>query len=365
MAYAPGTTSMRCPSCGKEVAIKATGEIHEHSYDDWAKLPPKPVAAIAKQVLHCQGCGATTETDLLAGACQFCGGVLLALTEPPGLIVPEAVVPFGVDKKGANANFSDWVKSRRFAPNALKKVGSTEALKGTYIPHWTYDAQTQTDYTGERGEYYYVTEMVPVSDGRGGTRMESRQVRHTRWYPASGHVSRGFDDVVVPGSHILPTEKLDKMGPWTLAAAQEFDPQYLAGYTAVRYDVDPAAGLGVAKSEMEQVINGDCRSDIGGDEQRVSSMSVQYAALMFKLMLLPLWIASYLYAGKTYQVLINANTGEVIGDRPYSKIKIALAVIAAIIVIAAALAIFIAVKHHNNAPTTGVGSLARAYFIRG
>ena len=86
---------------------------------------------------------------------------------------------------------------------------------------------------------------------------------------------------------------------------------------------------------------------------------------MFKLMLLPLWIASYLYAGKTYQVLINANTGEVIGDRPYSKIKIALAVIAAIIVIAAAIAIFIAVKHHNNAPTTGVGSLARAYFIRG
>ena len=93
------------------------------------------------------------------------------------------------------------------------------------------------------------------------------------------------------------------MGPWTLAQAQAFDPQYLAGYTALRYDVDPDTGLVTAKGEMEDVIRDDCRHDIGGDEQRVSSMSVQYAALMFKLMLLPLWIASYIYAGKTYQVL--------------------------------------------------------------
>jgi hypothetical protein len=131
------------------------------------------------------------------------------------------------------------------------------------------------------------------------------------------------------------------MGPWTMASAAAFDPQYLAGYTTLRYDVDPDTGLGVAKGEMENVIRDDCRSDIGGDEQRVSSISVQYAALMFKLMLLPLWIASYVYAGKTFQVLINANTGEVVGDRPYSKLKIALA-------IGAAIAIYLAVKGSGN-----------------
>jgi Zn finger protein HypA/HybF involved in hydrogenase expression len=348
MKYAPGTTSLKCPACGNEQAIESTRAIEEHSFDAWAAIPEKRVATIGKQVLKCQGCGATTETDELAGACQFCGGALLAVSEPEGLIAPEAVLPFGVAKKGANDAFSKWVKSRWFAPNALKKVGSTEALKGTYVPHWTYDASTQTQYTGERGEAYYVT----VGSGK-----DVREERRVRWYPASGNVSRNFDDVVVPASGVVAQSKLDKMGPWTLAQAQAFDPQYLAGYTALRYDVDPDNGLVTAKGKMQDVITGDCRSDIGGDEQRVSSMSVQYAALMFKLMLLPIWIASYVYAGKTYQVLINANTAEVIGDRPYSKLKIALAVIAALIVIGVGIAIYLHTKHHSSTTQQGLAAL--------
>ncbi|MCW2784912.1 MAG: hypothetical protein JWP74_1429 [Marmoricola sp.] len=348
MVYAPGTTSMKCPSCGAEQHIDSEHTIVEHSYDAWAKLPPKPVATIGKEVLQCQGCGASTETDDVAGSCQFCGGVLIGVQVPEGLVAPEAVIPFGVDKPKANEAFGTWVKSRWFAPNALKKVGSTEALKGTYIPHWTYDADTQSDYTGERGEHYYTTETFSVSDGKGGSRMESRQVQHTRWYPASGQVSRSFDDVVVPASHQLPTEKLDKMGPWTMASAQPYEPQYLAGYTALRYEVDPNDGLAIAHNEMEGVIRQDCIQDIGGDEQRVSSVSVQYAQTMFKLMLLPLWIASYMYGGKTFQVLINANTGEVIGDRPYSKLKIILTVLLTLVVIGGVVAVVLASKSGSS-----------------
>lgn len=343
MTYKPGTTMLKCQACGAEQAIETTDTIDEHSYDEWASRPEKRVATIGKQVLKCQGCGATTETDELSGACQFCGGVLLALSNPEGLIAPEAVLPFGIVKKDANAAFAKWVKSRWFAPNALKKVGSTEAITGTYVPHWTYDAQTATAYTGQRGEHYYTTETRTVNG-----RTETYEVQHTRWWPASGNVSRAFDDVVVPASSILEQKKLDQMGPWTLAQAQSFEPQFLAGYTAVRYDVDPDTGLMVAKAKMEDVIRDDCRRDIGGDEQRVTSMSVQYAALMFKLMLLPIWIASYIYAGKTYQVLVNANTAEVVGDRPYSKVKIFFAVLAALIVIAVGIAIYLQVKHKDK-----------------
>jgi DNA-directed RNA polymerase subunit M/transcription elongation factor TFIIS len=346
MVYEPGTTMLKCQACGAEQPIENTETIDEHSYDEWASRPEKRVATIGKQVLKCQGCGATTETDELAGACQFCGGVLLAVSNPEGLIAPEAVLPFGIVKKDANAAFGKWVRSRWFAPNALKKVGSTEAITGTYVPHWTYDAQTATHYTGERGEHYYTTETRTVNG-----RTETYQVQHTRWWPASGDVSRAFDDVVVPASDILEQQKLDKMGPWTLAQSQAFEPQYLAGYTAVRYDIDPDTGLVAAKGKMEDVIRDDCRRDIGGDEQRVSSMSVQYAAMMFKLLLLPIWIASYVYAGKTYQVLVNANTAEVVGDRPYSKVKIALAVIAAIIVIAVGIAVYVHVKHNEKTTT--------------
>lgn len=334
-AYAAGTTVLRCPSCGHEQAIAPERAVEEHSYDEWAALPAKPVATIGTQVLTCRGCGATTESDLLATSCQFCGGVLVSATNPAGLVAPEAVVPFGIDKAAADKAFVSWVRSRRFAPSSLKGVNATEAITGTYVPHWTYDAQTATDYDGQRGEHYYTTETYTVSDGKGGTRTETRQVQHTRWYHASGHVERFFDDVLVPASHHLPQERLDKAGPWALDGAVAYQPDYLAGYSALRYDVDPDVGREQAGEAMKQVIREDCRRDIGGDEQRVNQMNVHYAQVMFKLVLLPLWIASYLYGGKSFQVVVNANTGEVIGDRPYSKIKIALAVLAALVVIAA------------------------------
>jgi hypothetical protein len=49
---------------------------------------------------------------------------------------------------------------------------------------------------------------------------------------------------------------------------------------------------------MEQVVEQDCRHDIGGDEQRVHTMDVRYSDVMFKLVLLPSWMAAYLYGGR-------------------------------------------------------------------
>jgi len=49
----------------------------------------------------------------------------------------------------------------------------------------------------------------------------------------------------------------------------------------------------------------------------------------------------YLYAGRSFQVLINGRTAEVAGQRPYSKVKIALAVIAALLVVTAVVLFFV------------------------
>jgi DNA-directed RNA polymerase subunit RPC12/RpoP len=332
--YAPGTTTLRCPHCATAQQIAATdAAIEEHSYQEWAAAP-KPTARVGAHVYSCSGCGATTETDNLSDRCQFCGSPLVAENSAGELIAPEAVVPFRIDRPAARKAFRGWVTSRWFAPAALKKVGSTESMAGTYLPHWTYDADTTTDYTGQRGEHYWQTETyTEMVDGRPQTR--TRQVQHTAWYPAAGRVFRQFDDVLVPGTRQLPPDRLDKLGPWELGSAQPYQPAYLSGYRTLRYDIEPDAGLESAKVRMREVIRADCRHDIGGDEQRVHSMNTWYAQIMFKLILLPVWIAAYVYAGKTWNVVINANTGEVIGDRPYSKWKIALAAFAALLVIGA------------------------------
>lgn len=335
--YAPGTTHLRCTSCGASFDIEAVdAQITENSYDEWKQRSGDVVvASLGEYVMRCRNCGATTETRDLAGTCQFCQGALVAVEHPEGLVQPEGVVPFGIDRGGAQQAFGEWVRTRRFAPNALKKVGTTEGLVGTYVPHWTFDAQTETDYVGQRGEHYYVTMTRTVSDGKGGTRTETYQQRRTRWHHARGHVSRFFDDVLVRGTGRVDPDRLDEMGPWKLGDAKPYQPEFLTGYSALRYDIDPMAGAKLARAQMRPVIRTDVERHIGGDEQRVKDMDVTYSRATFKLMLLPLWMATYLYGGKTWQVYVNANTGEVVGDRPWSVPKIVAASLAAAAVIAA------------------------------
>lgn len=348
LAYAPGTMALRCDTCGTEVPIQpVAAQITEHSLDEWnAHNKNTWVASIAAQELRCQQCGASTTTTNLSQACQFCGGALVATELPEGLIEPEGVLPFAVDKKQAHDAFGKWIGSRWFAPNALKKVGSTEGLTGTYIPHWTFDSHTETDYEGQRGEHYYTTETRTVPDGRGGTTTETYQQQHTAWYHASGRVARSFDDVLVLASGAMDPKKVTKMGPWDLGAAAPYQDEFLVGFSTLRYDVDPQQATQTARQQMMAVIDGDVRQDIGGDEQRVTSMDVRYSDNMFKLLLMPLWIATYLYGGKSWQVMVNANTGEVVGDRPYSAWKITLASVAAALVVAAIVLAVVLSRQH-------------------
>ena len=136
-------------------------------------------------------------------------------------------------------------------------------------------------------------------------------------------------------------DHLDALEPWPLPESKPYDPDYLAGHQTLRYDVEPEAGMDVARGRMASTIEADCRRDIGGDEQRVHSVNTSYSRVMFKLMLLPVWVCAYLYAGKAYQVLINGRSAEVAGQRPYSAVKITLAVLAALLVITAIVLFFV------------------------
>jgi endogenous inhibitor of DNA gyrase (YacG/DUF329 family) len=334
LEYAPGTSVLQCPYCGHEQSVAATTEvIEEHDYVAWQSSPIKATARLGTHVLTCRQCAATTQTDDLSTSCPFCGAPIVAEVDLAEQIAPEGVVPFGIDRSGAQSAIRSWVGSRWFAPTRLRRVSTAESLKGTYLPHWTFDASTVTRYSGLRGEHYWVTETyTEMVDGRPQTR--TRQVMKTRWWPASGVVRRAFDDVVVVATRRLPADRLAELAPWPLAGAVAYQPDYLSGYQTQRYEVEPDEGLEAAKQQMRSVIREDCRADIGGDEQQVHSMDTRYGDLLFKLMLLPVWLAVYLYAGKAFQVFVNAHTGQVVGERPYSAVKIAFAVLAVLVVVA-------------------------------
>ncbi|MEV8512281.1 hypothetical protein [Dactylosporangium sp. NPDC051484] len=339
--FAPGTNVLKCPYCGHETVLQSTGaRVREHDYLNFTSLPRKPVAMLAKNVFVCRNCGAQTESDAISDRCRFCSAPVVAQLNPQDLVVPEAVLPFVLDRRRLREALGKWASSRWFAPSGLKKVSEAESAKSMYLPHWTYDSRTVSDYVGQRGEHYYVTETYTEN---GETK--TRQVQKTRWYYASGTVARDFDDVLVTGTTKVSQKHLDSLDPWPLPDAQPYRPEYLAGHETLRYDVEPESGLDAAKQKMAPVIEGDCRDDIGGDVQRVDRIHTQYNDVTFKLMLLPVWIAYYLYAGKTYNIQVNGVTGEVAGERPYSAMKIALAVLAAIAVIVTIIGLYAVNKH--------------------
>ena len=102
---------------------------------------------------------------------------------------------------------------------------------------------------------------------------------------------------------------------------------------AERYRIGLEDGFKIAEERMVPRIRGAIESDIGGDEQRIDSMSVRHADVTFKHLLLPLWLSSFRYKDKSYRFIINARTGQVAGERPWSVVKIVLTVLVVIAVI--------------------------------
>jgi hypothetical protein len=239
------------------------------------------------------------------------------------VIAPKGLLPFAWTQTRALEQVKTWLASRWFAPNALKQVARPEKLQGIYLPFWTYDAYTVSHYTGRRGEHYYVTETYTETDSQGKQVTRTRQVRHTRWYPASGTVSRWFDDVLIAATRALPRNKLDALEPWDMQQLKPYDPAFLAGFKAQRYQVSLEAGFQEAQQVMSAQIREDARQDIGGDEQVVDRVDTAYSGITFKHLLLPIWLTAYRFNQKVYQVMINARTGEVQGERPFSPWKIA------------------------------------------
>jgi len=136
-----------------------------------------------------------------------------------------------------------------------------------------------------------------------------------------------MDDILVPATMSVSRPRLKSLEPWDLDGLKPYDPAFLSGFKAQRYQVDLPEGFEEAKRMMAPVIEHDVRDDIGGDEQMIDNISTSYSAVTFKHILLPVYIGAYRFSEKVYQVMVNARTGEVQGDRPYSVWKILLFVL--------------------------------------
>jgi len=330
-----GLQKLRCPNCGNVLDIiedagrvtveqdfhAAVARLHEQSAEG-------PQVVGQKEVV-CQNCGGhTTFTGTLTSTrCPYCATPIQRddVHDAPARLPVDGVLPFSVDQKRAKESLDAWINNRWFAPSEFKKYNQTGSFASVYVSYFTYDAETQTWYEGRRGEEYTVT--VGSGDKR---RTETR----VNWYDVSGEVHNAFDDLAVLANDGLDRDKVTALEPWPTPQAKPFSAEYVAGHLSRTYDNDVEACLVEARQRMDAEIESTIRSDIGGDRQDINRKDTTIESLTFKHLLLPIWLLTVIYAGKPFQVFINGMSGEVQGQRPWSRVKIAVAVVLAVVLVA-------------------------------
>ncbi len=330
LTYAPGQSDLVCQHCGHAQAITAASPAKKaRSLGEIALAAGLAEADDTENTedvrsTSCPSCGAVVEFSGASHAadCPFCATPVVVDTGTHRRQKPQALVPFALTEDQARDALTKWLGSLWFAPNSLLEyTRKGRTMAGIYVPFWSFDSDTASRYTGQRGEHYYETQTVSVMvDGKRESRED--RVQKTRWYSASGKVARFFDDMLVMASKSLPKRLGNDLTTWDLAKLEPYSPDYLAGFQAEGYTVVLRDGHSEARERMEAIIEQDVRRDIGGDEQLISSVDTDWRGETFKHILLPIWTAAYKYSGKSYQFVVNGQTGEVQGERPYSWWKI-------------------------------------------
>lgn len=330
LVYKPGSYSLICEHCGSSQDIsQAQYDIIESDFETYMDKYEKENFNTVKLVV-CSNCKATPTVDenLASMHCPYCHSPLIEQDVfSDRYIKPEYLYPFQVNKNEIPHILKKWVDGLWFAPNVIKKaILSPLNLQGIYAPYWTYDAHTDVDYVGQRGTDYTTT----VGSGK-----NRRTVTRTSWTRVRGGVSNFHDDILIRATRSLDISILHKIENWDTKSLVEYNTAFLSGFITEKYQVDLKEGFQRAKEQIHQIEEWNVKRDIGGDHQRIEQMNVKISDVKFKHILLPLYVSAFQFRNQTFAFYINGITGQISGKRPYSKIKIAMAIIAGLIALAA------------------------------
>ena len=333
-------TNKKCPNCGATVTFDpATGMMH-CEYCGYSRELPKPEKGAEicemdfesalhtesfewgqqKKEVQCKQCGAVTIYDVLetAAVCPFCGSTSVMPAATENTIAPGAVCPFAISKEQAGERFTKWLKGKLFTPRKAKKSARPESFQGVYLPYWTYDAQTTSNFTARAGY------DKRVKDKDGNTRTQ------TDWRHVSGVYQEFFDDVTVMASKRQTDSGVRACEPFDFSKLVPYSPQVVAGFVAERYSI----GLKEGWESAQQSIQWQLRSDISSyvrrhwNADRADSVrfSTLYSNITYKYLLVPTWISSFKYKDKVYQFAVNGQTGKVGGKAPVSVWRVLFAI---------------------------------------
>ncbi len=332
----PAKQLLVCPFCGAESpddSYKAGGEVAELDLLEMLRRLPDDKKGWdgTRHSVQCQSCKAVMvfDAEKIGKNCEFCGSpALVDYAEVQAPIRPQSLLPFKISPSDVRDRMKQWYAGRWFAPNAFKSRSLIDQIHGIYVPYWTFDAQVHCPWEAEAGYHYYTTETYRDSNGN----TQTRQVQHTRWEYASGEVDHFFDDEPVPATTGIDHGLLRGVEPFPTHELVPYDTAFLSGFVVERYQIDLEHAASEAHDQMRSELEAMCAKEIPGDTYRNLQIRPEYSGQTFKHTLLPVWVLTYMYRSKSYQVVANGYTGQIAGNYPKSGWKITFLILAVLII---------------------------------
>ena len=317
--YDPATLKMVCPFCGtsRELPQPEAGKVIEELDFNTAIQRASVNWGTVRKLIVCANCGgqALYDASQVSGCCPFCGSTsVMPAAENEQIMAPGALVPFYIDNAKAQQSFQDFVKKKRCVPNEVINA-KLQNLVGLYLPYWTFDTDTVSSYIAKIGFEH--------TDSDGDTYYTYKKYK--------GVNNQFIDDMIVFATDKIQHPFISKVQDFSFDQLVPYAPEYLAGFAAERYTV----GLNDGWERAKVLIAKKLKYDIGqkekylhrGDTVKEVTLSTNYYNVKFKYILAPMYLATYTYRGKTYQVAINGQTGKTFCQVPSYLWKIILFII--------------------------------------
>lgn len=276
----------------------------------------RPLSATAKEA-KCHACEGDIvfEAQSQINVCPFCATPFATpVGQAAPMSLPDVLLPALISKSTAQSRMAEWLSGRWFAPYALQEAAKSE-IHGIYLPFWAFACTLYADYQGQHGS----DSIVSYFDGEG-----IQFGSDTKWSARAGHITERFPYELVAASAAVPQTELSSLERWSFEFLQPYDPVFMDGFAVQRLQVSASQGFERARALMTPVVEAHVRSHIGGDRQKISQLTTAFLDPVCAHVWLPLWICSYQIKGKAFHLVMNATTGKLLGERPFSGWKILL-----------------------------------------
>lgn len=256
---------------------------------------------ITMQKVKCTSCGSELLINGVESStfCAYCGQATIVMDRVDDYLKPDYIIPFKVNQEDAERIIRTILNDGFFVPKEVKNF-QVEKLRGIYIPFWLMDFN------------YSDSQFLKYSKRVGKSNV-------TRYVFMKGECD--FKRVTVDASLQLNDYSSQRLEPYDMRQLVDFNSSYLSGFYSDRFD-DKAENLEcVAVQRMKVLFDQQMLEDSGHPSARLVSSNPKYYITKTDYALLPAWFLSFKYDGKPFTIMVNGQTGKMVGAVPFVKAK--------------------------------------------